>query len=115
MSNQTLKVPYINLEYDQEKLEERDIRWKKIQEEYEEFKGIPIDDNLRFQSWIPISKETHKHFEFNTDKPWYSKKDDTLNNIILEEDDPNMDITGVYMVDLNGEHDIEELTNYKKT
>lgn len=23
------KIPYINLEYDQEKLSERDIRWKK--------------------------------------------------------------------------------------
>ena len=108
------KIPYINLDYDQEKLSDRDIRWKKIQEEYEECKGIPIDDNLRFQPWIPISKETHAHFEFNTDKPWYSKQNNTINNIILEEDDPNMDITGVYMTHLNGDHDIDNLTNHKK-
>ena len=38
MSNQTLKVPYINLKYNQEKLKERDIRWKEIQEEHEECK-----------------------------------------------------------------------------
>lgn len=108
------KIPYINLEYDQEKLSERDIRWKKIQEEYEKCKGIPIDDNLRFQPWIPISKETHAHFEFNTDKPWHSKQNNTINNIILEEDEPNMDFTGVYLTHLNGDHDIEELTNYRK-
>ena len=43
-----------------------------------------------------------------------TKKNDTLNNSILEEDDQNMDFTGVYMTHLNGDHDIEELTNYRK-
>ena len=108
------KIPYINLEYDQEKLNERDIRWKKIQDEYEECKNIPINDTLRFQPWTPISKEIHTNFEFNSERPWYSKHNSKYDNIILEEDNPDMDFTGVYMVDLNGEHDIEELTNYKK-
>ena len=30
MSNQTLKIPYINLKYNQDKLIERDIHWKEI-------------------------------------------------------------------------------------
>lgn len=113
MSNQ-YKIPYINLEYNQEKLNERDIHWKKIQEEYEEFKDYPIDDALRFQPWTPISKEIHTNFEFNSERPWYSKHNSKYNNIILEEDDPNMDFTGVYMTHLNGDHDIDNLTNYRK-
>jgi hypothetical protein len=108
------KIPYINLEYDQEKLNERDIRWKKIQEEYEEFKNIPIDDTLRLQPWVPISKEIHTNFEFNSERPWYSKHNSKYNNVILEEDDPNMDFTGVYMTHLNGDHDIDNLTNHRK-
>lgn len=114
MSNQPLKVPYINLEYNQEKLDERDKNWKEIQEELEEFRSRPNEDTLYFQSWIPISKEIHTHFEFNTERPWYSKINPEFNNIILEEDDPNMDITGVYMTHLNGDHDIDALTNYRK-
>lgn len=35
MSKQTIKIPYINLEYNQEKLDERDKNWKEIQEELE--------------------------------------------------------------------------------
>lgn len=113
MSKQILNIPYINLEYNQEKLDERDKNWKEIQEEFEEFRGRPNDDTLYFQPWVPISKEIHTHFEFNTERPWYSKPNPEFNNIILEEDDPNMDITGVYMVDLNGKHDIKGLTNHR--
>lgn len=113
MSNQ-YKIPYINLEYDQEKLNERDIHWKKIQEEYEEFKDYTIDDTLSFQPWVPISKEIHTNFEFNSERPWYSKHNSKYNNVILEEDDPNMDLTGVYMTHLNGDKDIDNLTNYRK-
>lgn len=108
------KIPYINLELNQEKLKERDIRWKELQEEYEEFKNLPNDDSLRFQPWEPISEEKHTHFEFNTERPWYSKPDNKLQNIILEEDDPTMDFTGVYMTHLNGDHDIDNLTNHRK-
>ena len=113
--SKTYKIPYVNLEYNQEKLEERDIRWKEIQDELEEFRSRPNEDTLYFQSWIPISKEIHTHFEFNTERPWYSKINPEFNNIILEEDDPNMDITGVYMVDLNlnGKHDIKGVTNHR--
>ena len=59
------KIPYINLEYNQEKLKERDIRWKEIQEEYEELRGLPNDDTLRFQPWVPISKEVHTNYRLN--------------------------------------------------
>ena len=111
--SQQYEIPYINLEYDQEKIKERKIRWKKIQDEYEECENIPIDDTLRFQHWVPISKEIHTNFKFNSERPWYSKKDDTLNNIILEEDEPNMDFTGVYLTQLNGDHDIDNLTNHR--
>lgn len=76
--SKTYKIPYINLEYNQDKLIERDIHWKEIQEEYEEFRGRPNDDTLYFQSWIPISKEIHTHFEFNTERPWYSKTNSVI-------------------------------------
>lgn len=108
------KIPYINLEYDQEELNERDIRWKKIQDEYEECKNIPINDTLRFQPWTPISKEIHTNFEFNSERPWYSKHNSKYDNIILEEDNPDMDFSGVYMTHLNGKHDIDNLTNYRQ-
>ena len=108
------KIPYINLEYNQQKLDERELRWKEIQEEYEKFRKIPNDDDLRFQPWIPISKETHTNFKFVTKCPWYSRPDDKFNNIILEEDDQSIDFTGVYMTHLNGDHDIDNLTNHRK-
>lgn len=111
--SKTYKIPYVNLEYNQEKLEERDIRWKEIQDEQPHLKIIPNDDNLRFQPWVPISKETHTNFRFLTNCPWYSQENKSFNNIILEEDDPNMDITGVYMMDLNGKHDIKGVTNHR--
>ncbi len=52
--SKTHKIPYINLEYNQDKLIERDIHWKEIQEEFEEFRNRPNDDTLYFQSWVPI-------------------------------------------------------------
>lgn len=108
------KIPYINLEYNQEKLKERDIRWAEIKKERPDLKKVPNDDTLRFQPWVPISKEAHTNFRFLTNCPWYSQTNKSFNNIILEEDDPNMDFTGVYMTHLNGDYDIEELTNYRK-
>lgn len=107
------KIPYLNLELNQDKLKERDIIWKAIQEENKELRGIENDDSLRFQPWIPISKEVHTNYRFIEGYPWYSEYDETINNIILEEDDPNMDITGVYMTHLNGDHDIDGLTNHR--
>lgn len=108
-----IKIPYINLELNNDKLKEREIQWKEIQKEYEEFRDHPNNDTLRFQPWTPISKEIHTNYHFNEGYPWYSEHDDEFNNIILEEDDPNIDITGVYMTHINGEHDIEGLTNYR--
>lgn len=54
-------IPYINLEYNPEKLKERAAHWKEIKEAYEEFKDYPDDDPLHFQPWTPISKKTHTH------------------------------------------------------
>lgn len=108
------KISYINLEYNQEKLDERDIRRKKFQKKYDDCDDLTNNDTLRLQPWIPISKETHTHFEFNTQRPWLSKNNDNINNIILEEDDQTMDFTGVYMTHLNGDHDIDNLTNHRR-
>lgn len=113
MSN-TYKIPYVNLEYIQEKLEERDIRWKEIQEESPHLKNVPNDDALRFQPWVPITQETHTNFVFNTERPWLSKSNPEVNNIIVEEDDATLDVTGIYMMDLGGHYDIEELTNFRR-
>lgn len=112
--SKSYKIPYVNLEYNQEKLKERDIRWKEIQDEQPQLKNVPNDDTLRFQPWVPISKETHTNFAFNTERPWFSKHNPEVNNIILEEDDTNTDFTGVYMMDLGGHYDIEELTNFRR-
>lgn len=112
--SKTYKIPYVNLEYNQEKLKERDLRWKEIQDEQPHLKNVPNDDTLRFQPWVPISKETHTNFAFNTKRPWFSKHNPEVNNIILEEDDTNKDFTGVYMMDLDGHYDIEELTNFRR-
>lgn len=108
------KITYINLEYDQEKLKERELRWKKLQKDIEEIKNISLNETLRLQPWVPISKKTHTNFKFDTQRPWYSKPDNKINNIILEEDDPSMEFTGVYMTHLNGDHDIDNLTNYRR-
>ena len=112
--SKSYKIPYVNLEYNQEKLKERDIRWKEIQDEQPQLKNVPNDDTLRFQPWVPISKETHTNFAFNTERPWFSKHNPEVINIILEEDDTNTDFTGVYMMDLGGHYDIEELTNFRR-
>lgn len=106
-------IPYINLKYNPEKLKERAIQWKEIKETYEEFKDYPDDDPLHFQPWTPISKKTHTHFQFVTAYPRYSAPNAACHNIILEEDDPNLDTTGIYMTHLNGRHDIEDLTDYR--
>lgn len=110
----TYNIPYVNLEYNQEKLKERDMRWKEIQDEQPHLKNVPNDDKLRFQPWVPISKETHTKFSFNTERPWLSKSNPEVNIIIVEEDDANKDFTGVYMMDLGGHYDIEELTNFRR-
>lgn len=82
--SKSYKIPYVNLEYNKEKLKERDIRWKEIQDEQPQLKNVPNDDTLRFQPWVPISKETHTNFAFNTERPWFSKHNPEVNNIILE-------------------------------
>ena len=80
--SKTYKIPYINLEYNQEKLKERDIRWNEIKKERPDLKKIPNDDKLRFQPWTPISKETHTNFRFLTNCPWYSQADKLQNTQI---------------------------------
>ena len=106
-------IPYTNLMYDQEKLKNRTLVWKKIQEEDPDFKDVPNHDAFKFQPWTLISKETHTHFEFYSGRPWCSKENPNTNNIILDEDDKNLDITGIYLTHLNGNNDINRLTTFK--
>ena len=106
-------LPYTNLKYDQEKLKNRASVWKKIQEKDPEFKDVPDHDALKFQQWTVISKETHTHFDFCSGRPWCSQENPNTNNIILEEDDKNLDITGIYLTHLNGNNDINRLTTFK--
>lgn len=108
-----ITIPYTNLVYDHEKLKNRARVWKKIQEEDPEFKDVPNHDALKFQPWTLISRETHTHFEFYSGRPWCSKENPDINNIILDEDDKNLDITGIYMTHLNGNNDINRLTTFK--
>ena len=108
-----ITLSFATLEINPEKLTRKDKIWKELQEEIPEFKNRPNDDALRFQPYTPISKEKHTHFEWDdNDRPWYSKPNKTITNHILEEDDPNLDFTGIYLTHLNGNHDIESLTHH---
>lgn len=107
-----IKLPFATLELNQEKLEERDKVWKKLQTENPRFKNRENDDTLRFKPWKLISKEKHTHFKWYEGCPWYSHEDESITNVILEEDDPNLDITGIYLTHLNGHHDIDGFTNH---
>lgn len=107
-----IKLSFATLELNQEKLKGRDKIWKQLQKEMVQFKNRENDDMSRFQPWELISKEKHTHFKWNEGFPWYSHEDETITNVILEEDDPHLDITGIYLSHLNGHYDIDQLTNH---
>lgn len=88
------KLPFINLEITAEKLKKSNERWEELKKENPEiFKGED-DSGSMFQPWKLINSENY-------------------NNLILEEDDPNLDTTGIYLEALNARHHIERLTDYK--
>lgn len=87
------KLPFINLEINAEKLKKSNERWEELkQEDPEIFKGEDRSNSM-FQPWKLINSE---HYS----------------NLILEEDDPNLDTTGIYLEALNARHHIERLTDY---
>ena len=88
------KLPFINLEITAEKLKKSNERWEELKKENPEiFKGED-DSGSMFQPWKLINGENYS-------------------NLILEEDDPNLDTTGIYLEALNARHHIERLTDYK--
>lgn len=88
------KLPFINLEINAEKLKRSNEQWEEMKKEDPEiFKGEDRS-NLMFQPWKLINNEN-------------------FSNLILEEDDPNLDTTGIYLEALNARHSIERLTDYK--
>ena len=87
------ELPFINLEITAEKLKKSNERWEELKQENPEiFKGED-DSGSMFQPWKLINSENYS-------------------NLILEEDDPDLDTTGIYMEALNARHHIERLTDY---
>ena len=87
------KLPFINLEINAEKLKKSNERWEELkQKDPEIFKGED-DSGSMFQPWRLINSEN-------------------FSNLILEEDDLDLDTTGIYMEALNARHHIERLTDY---
>ena len=88
------KLPFVNLEIIAEKLKRSNERWEELkQEDPEIFKGED-DSGSMFQPWKLINSEN-------------------FDNLILEEDDPNLDTTGIYLEALNARNHIERLTDYE--
>lgn len=88
------KLPFINLEITAEKLKKSNERWEELKKENPEiFKGED-DSGSMFQPWKLMNSKNYS-------------------NLILEEDDPNLDTTGIYLEALNARHHIERLTDYK--
>ena len=87
------KLPFVNLEITAEKLKKSNERWEELKQENPEiFKGEDRSNSM-FQPWKLINSENYS-------------------NLILEEDDPDLDTTGIYMEALNARHHIERLTDY---
>ena len=88
------KLPFIDLEINAEKLKKSNEQWEELKlEDPEIFKGEDRSNSM-FQPWKLINNEN-------------------FSNLILEEDDPNLDTTGIYMEALNARHHIERLTDYE--
>lgn len=93
---ENIEIPFINVEVVPEKLQEKEAFLKKLKEEGSiEDLGLDYYRN-KFKEWTLITKENYSE------------------DIILEEDSKDLDITGIYMSDLNGHYDIEGLTNFNE-
>ena len=90
------EIPFVNVEVVPEKLQEKEEFLKKLKEEGS-IEDLELDYyRNKFKEWPLITKENYSE------------------DIILEEDSKDLDITGIYMSDLNGHYDIEELTNFNE-
>lgn len=93
---ENIEIPFVNVEVVSEKLQEKEKFLKKLKEEGS-IEDLSLDYyRNKFKEWTLITKENYP------------------GDIILEEDSKNLDITGIYMSDLNGHYDIEELTNFNE-
>jgi hypothetical protein len=93
---ENIEIPFVNVEVVPEKLQEKEEFLKKLKEEGSiEDLGLDYYRN-KFKEWTLITKDNYPE------------------DIILEEDSKDLDITGIYMSDLNGHYDIEGLTNFNE-
>lgn len=93
---ENIEIPFVNVEVVPEKLQEKEEFLKQLKEEGSiEDLGLDYYRN-KFKEWTLITKDNYPE------------------DIILEEDSKDLDITGIYMSDLNGHYDIEELTNFNE-
>lgn len=93
---ENIEIPFVNVEVIPEKLQEKEEFLKKLKEEGS-IEDLSLDYyRNKFKEWTLITKENYP------------------GDIILEEDSKNLDITGIYMSDLNGHYDIEELTDFNE-
>lgn len=93
---ENIEIPFVNIEVVPEKLQEKEEFLKELKEEGSiEDLGLDYYRN-KFKEWTLITKDNYPE------------------DIILEEDSKDLDITGIYMSDLNGHYDIEGLTNFNE-
>jgi hypothetical protein len=93
---ENIEIPFVNVEVVPEKLQEKEKFLKELKEEGSiDDLGLDYYRN-KFKEWILITKDNYPE------------------DIILEEDSKDLDITGIYMSDLNGHYDIEGLTNFNE-
>ena len=93
---ENIEIPFVNVEVVPEKLQEKEEFLKQLKEEGSiEDLGLDYYRN-KFKEWTLITKDNYPE------------------DIILEEDYKDLNITGIYMSDLNGHYDIEELTNFNE-
>ena len=93
---ENIEIPFVNVEVVPENLQEKEEFLKKLKEEGSiEDLGLDYYRN-KFKEWTLITKDNYPE------------------DIILEEDSKDLDITGIYMSDLNGHYDIEGLTNFNE-
>lgn len=93
---ENIEIPFVNVEVVPEKLQEKEEFLKQLKEEGS-IEDLDLDYyRNKFKGWTLITKDNYPE------------------DIILEEDSKDLDITGIYMSDLNGHYDIEGLTNFNE-
>lgn len=93
---ENIEIPFVNVEVVPEKLQEKEEFLKELKEEGT-IEDLDFDYyRNKFKEWTLITKDNYPE------------------DIILEEDSKDLDITGIYMSDLNGHYDIEGLTNFNE-